>query len=520
MTYVFRNNTIEQFLGIGYQFSSYDDVSVILSADAYLWWYQVPLHFNYHHLVEEVRSYNQKLRFLAEQIQKPFYVFTLARHFFSQVETSNGELATAIDEFNALVRHLSETKANVKIVDFSEFANAYGINELIDWRYYYTAQIPYNPQLIRSFQIWWQRKLREINLSRKKCLVLDLDNTLWGGVLGEKGLSNICLSGDYPGKAFHYWQEGLKELQRQGVMLAICSKNNFEDVEEVWAKRPDMVLKKEDFVAYRINWNDKATNLQELANELNIGLDAFVFVDDNPTERELIKQTLPMVAVPEFPNQPYGLPSLFQDIVQKYFSTYIVTFEDREKTNQYASNVKRSQAQATFVNYEDFLRSLEMKLTIEPINDISIVRAAQMTQKTNQFNLTTRRYMESDIRKMLLDGGKGWTLSVEDKFGDNGITGLLIMSADGVFDTMLMSCRILGKGIEKAFINYVLQQVKEDGLNNVVGLYIPTAKNGQVQDFWSNMGFSLIKTEDDGMCSYALDLNTAELEIENYYKIN
>lgn len=520
MIFVFRNNTIEQFLGTGYQFSGYDDVSSVPEADAYLWWYQVPLRFNYHQQVEEVRSYVQKLQFVAGQIDRTFYVLTLEQHFVAQIESGSQELTVAIAEFNAAVRDMAAASTNVRIIDLKEFTSQYKTTELIDWRYFYTAQIPYNPQLIRPFKAWWTRKQEEVKLSRKKCLVLDLDNTLWGGVLGEDGVSGISISGDYPGKVFHYWQEGLKELQNQGVMLAICSKNNAEDVEEVWEKRVDMVLKKADFVAARINWQDKATNLQDLANELNIGLDAFVFVDDNPTERELIKQTLPMVAVPEFPSQPYNLPILFQELVQKYFGIYAITNEDRDKTKQYAMNAQRAQAQATFGNYEDFLRSLDIRLTIEPVNDVTIVRAAQMTQKTNQFNLTTKRYTEDDIRAILTSGGKAWTLSVGDKFGDNGITGLLIMIANGTIDTMLMSCRVLGKGIEEAFVNYVLAEIKDSEIHSIVGQYIPTAKNAQVKDFWAKMGFVLTEACDDGRCTYALELKTAKLEIKDYYKIN
>jgi FkbH-like protein len=250
-------------------------------------------------------------------------------------------------------------------------------------------------------------------------LVLDLDNTLWGGILGEDGIEGIQMSGDYPGKAYHLWQEGLLELKNQGVILAICSKNNENDVLEVWKNRTDIVLKKDDFVTYRINWLDKATNIKSIANELNIGLDSFVFIDDNPTERELIKQQLPDVVVPEWVSQPYELPVLLKNIVENYFTVYTITDEDRQKTNQYKLKAEREELQSQFSNLDDFIRSLNIELSIEPINDVTIVRAAQMTQKTNQFNLTTRRYTESDIRLILSDGGLGWTLSVKDKFGDN-----------------------------------------------------------------------------------------------------
>jgi len=520
MTFVFRNNTIEQFLGAGYQFSGYDDVSLVPEADAYLWWYQIPLRFCNAELVEEIRSFAVRLQLVAGQIKKPLYIFSLEQYYYAQVESGNTKLAVAIAEFNEMARVLATSKANVKWINFAEFTCSYKQSELIDWRYYFTAQMPFNPQLIRFFKVWWSRKLEEIQMNRKKCLVLDLDNTLWGGILGEDGVTGISMSGDYPGKAFHYWQEGLKELQQQGIMLAICSKNNAEDVEEIWEKRTDMVLKKDDFVAARINWQDKATNLQELATELNIGLDSFVFVDDSPTERELIRQTFPMVSVPDFPTQPYNLSILYGDLVQRYFGIYAITAEDRAKTQQYALNAQRAQAQASFGNYEDFLRSLEMRLIVEPINDMTIVRAAQMMQKTNQFNLTTQRYTEEDIRNIIAQGGKAWTLSVADRFGDNGITGLLILNKKGTIDTMLMSCRVLGKGIEEAFVKYVLTELKLKGMSVVVGKYIPSAKNAQVKDFWKKMGFVLTETYEDGSCAYAIDLRHTELVIKDYYKIN
>lgn len=520
MTFVFRNNTIEQFFELGYQFSGYDDVSYIPEADAYVFWFQVPLRFNYQQQVEEVRSYCQKLQFVASRVERPFFIFTLEQCYFSQIESGNYDLANVIDNFNSLVRDLTSERENVKLIDFRDFAIQYRTTELIDWRYYYTAQIPYNPQLIGPFKKWWSRKLEEIQLSRKKCLVLDLDNTLWSGILGEDGVNNVSLSGDYPGKAFHYWQEGLKELQKQGVMLAICSKNNEKDVEELWEKRSDMVLKKEDFVAFRINWLDKSTNLADIAKELNIGLDSFVFVDDNPTERELIRQTLPMVSVPDYPEHPYGLPLLYQELVKKYFCIYTITAEDREKTKQYAVNAQRRQVQAACENYEDFLRSLDISLKVEPINDVTIVRAAQMTQKTNQFNLTTKRYTVDDIRSILSNGGKAWTLSVSDKFGDSGITGLFILTSNGTIDTMLMSCRVLGKGIEEAFVKYVLSVLKKNGMTEIRSSYSPTAKNVQVKDFWEKIGFALTNISEDGQREYVINLKTSDSRIKDYYKID
>lgn len=511
MTYVFRNNTIEQFLGAGYQFSDYDDIAV-QQADEYLWWYQLPMHFDTHRLADEVRMFAQKLEYVIGQIgDKTIYVFTLDAIGTRPIEAADSELYTTIEEFNETAYRAAQ-KANVKIVNISDFLAGYAKHDIIDNRYYLTAQMPYNPQLIRPFQTWWKRKKEEMVMQRKKCLVLDLDNTLWGGVVGEDGVESIALSGSYPGKAFHMWQEGLKELQKSGVILAICSKNNMTDVEDVWTKREDMVLSRHDFVAMRINWQDKATNIRELAQELNIGLDSMVFVDDNPTERELIRQQLPMVVVPEFPKQPYDLLSLYRELVDNYLGTYRLTDEDKQKTQQYIANTKRAQTQSSFTNMEDYLRSLEMKLQIRQVTDVTLPRVAQLTQKTNQFNLTTRRYAEDDIKRMLADGAQVWTLNVADKFGDYGLTGVLIIK-DNVIDTLLMSCRVLGKGIEMAFVNSVLNQYAGE----LKAEYIPSTKNAQVANFWNRLGMNELK--DEGAKEYSAIIEDLDLNVESYYEI-
>ena len=512
MIYVFRNNTIEQFLGAGYQFSGYDDI-VVPAADEYLWWYQLPMHFDTKCKTEEVRMYAQKLSYVLNQVgDKPICVFTLDTHGLRTIESSDTELRVAIDAFNEAVYGAAE-KTNVKIVHISDFLNRYSDKDLFDYRYYLTAQIPYNPQLIRAFQTWWRRKKEEITQQRKKCLVLDLDNTLWGGILGEDGVDGVLLSGSYPGKAFHIWQEGLKELQKTGVMLAICSKNNVADIEEVWAKRDDMLLKKSDFVAMRINWQDKATNIRELADELNIGLDSMVFVDDNPTERELIKQQLPDVIVPDFPEQSYGLMGLYNELIENYFGAYRITQEDRAKTTQYIANAQRKQQQAGFTNMEEYLQSLEMKLRIEKVSLATLQRVAQLTQKTNQFNLTTHRYTEADIQRIIERGADVWTLAVSDRFGDYGLTGVMIIAAGNV-DTLLMSCRVLGKGIEIDFVKNVLSHYEGE----IRAEFIPTPKNAQVADFYDRIGFDVV-AESGGNKSYIAHLSQLDLNVKSNFEI-
>lgn len=526
MIFVFRNNTIERFLPADCQFSGYDDISVVPNdATDFIWWYQVPLKFDETAVAEEIKTYYSKLQLVLPQIKsRQIIIFTLADYCHTPIETGNNILQKAIGEFNESIYNLSQQYPNIKILDFLSFTRRYSASDIVDWKMFLLAQIPLNPKLADAFKIWYNNQLKAISLQRKKCLVLDLDNTLWGGILGEDGLNNIQLSGGYPGKAFHLWQEGLLQLKQSGVILCICSKNNVEDVNEVWQKRNDMLLKRGDFAALRINWHDKATNIKELSKELNIGLDSMVFIDDNPLERELIKQVLPMIEVPEFPSQPYDLPLLYQKLVHDYFQIYAVTNEDRQKTEQYMQNVHRREAAAQFTDIKDYLRSLQIKLDIAPVNEQTLPRAAQLTQKTNQFNLTTKRYAENEIRSLLNSGARAWTLSVADKFGDSGITGLIIITADGVIDTMLMSCRVLGKGIENAFLKTVLNQLRKEGVETIIGQYIKTAKNSQTATFYPDNGFSgtmhscTFNTGEDPQV-FTMSLQDADLSVDDYFEI-
>lgn len=517
MTYVFRNNTIERFLPGDYVFSGYDDFSAIPRADKYLWWYQVPIKFNKEQLIAEVQSYLQRLHWVVEHIdKKPLLIITLECLYQVSAITSDRRLAQAIESFNNLTWSLAEQHINIQVIDFNAFLRQYAASEWIDWKFYHISQMIINPRLSAAFITWFAEQERARTLSRKKCLVLDLDNTLWGGILGEDGISSLQLDGDYPGKAYHYWQEGLKYLSNTGVILAICSKNNLTDVEALFAAR-EMPLRLEDFACVRVNWNDKASNLRAIAVELNIGLDSMVFVDDNPTERELIRQQLPMVVVPEWPNQPYELPNFYAQLVNNYFAIYTITEEDKNKTEQYRQNASRIQAQTCFTNMEDFLQSLHMNLTIREANEVTISRVAQMTQKTNQFNLTTKRYTEDDIRRLQDNGAKIFTLSVQDCFGDNGITGLMIITLDGEVDTFLLSCRVLGKGIERAFAYSVLSRLE---IPVVCARFIPTEKNSQVAEFYEQLGFTMLTKRNDGAKEYEARIADLDLSIKDYYKID
>ena len=226
-----------------------------------------------------------------------------------------------------------------------------------------------------------------------------------------------------------------------------------------------------------------------------------------------------MVSVPEFPTQPYELPMFFKKMVDDYFKVYSITDEDKKKTEQYKANAARSQAQLSFTNFGAFLESLDIQITIEAANEFNIPRIAQMTQKTNQFNLTTKRYTDADVKSFLVNGWKIWCTSVADRFGNSGITGCIMVNRDTI-DTFLLSCRILGKGIENAFIKKILALLKEDGVRTIKAAYLPTAKNAQVADFYDRCGFLCVEENADGSKNYVLDLCSADLEVEKYYHIN
>lgn len=518
--HIFRNNTIEPFFtGPDYSFSGYDDISSIPDdADVLVWFYQVPIKFDKGVLASEIDSIAEKLQLVADTNvkNKPLIILTLENIFEVRYTSGDFSIEEAISHFNSVALSLA-SRSNIKVIDFGTFCRQFLPNELIDWKFYFISQMGLNPRLAGRFRKWWEAQLKSIALKRKKCLVLDLDNTLWGGILGEDGKTGIKIGGDYPGKAFLYFQEGLKELADNGVILTVCSKNNEPDVLEAWEDNPFMVLTKKDFALYRINWTDKASNIVEIARELNIGLDSMVFVDDNPTERELVRQMLPAVEVPEFPDQPYMLPSFLGSLVENYFSVYSLTKEDRDKTEQYKANAARAAEKSRFTNLDDYIRSLGIHIRIIPANDFNQQRIAQMTQKTNQFNLTTHRLEESEVKDMMDSGWRIWCISVSDRFGDNGITGAVFVDNDGNIDNLLLSCRILGKGIEIAFMKEILK-ILSNRFERLTARYVPSKRNSQVKDFYEKIGFSCI-SEHEGKKEYIISLIDYNLDKQNIYNI-
>jgi FkbH-like protein len=345
----------------------------------------------------------------------------------------------------------------------------------------------------------------------KKVLVLDLDNTVWGGVIGDEGVDGIVLGpGSAAGEAHLAFQRFAKGLAERGVILAVCSKNTPSIAEEAFRRHPEMVLRPGDIAAFYANWDDKPQNLRRIAEELNVGLDALVLVDDNPVERALVRAELPMVGVPELPEDVAGYARRVSDA--GYFDAASFTVDDRKRARQYEENAQREQSRVIASDVNAFLRGLEMHLEVAPFDDASFVRIVQLINKTNQFNVTTRRYTEAELRAAIAAPGVvHFSARLKDRFGDNGLIAVVLAkpgerAGEQLIDTWLMSCRVLGRGVEQETLNVLVNAAKSNGVHTLVGEYRPTAKNGIVRDLFERLGFSALPAAEGGAALWKLSL--------------
>ena len=343
-----------------------------------------------------------------------------------------------------------------------------------------------------------------------KCLVLDLDNTLWGGVIGDDGLEGIILGqGSGVGESFLALQAYARSLSQRGVLLAVCSKNDEANAREPFLKHPEMLLRFDDIACFVANWEDKPSNLRTIAKTLNIGLDALVFVDDNPFERNIVRTELPMVAVPELPEDPADYVNCIADA--GYFEALSLTAEDIERTRTYRENTAREAELASSTDVGGYLRSLNMRLIWSRWDRIGLARSIQLLNKTNQFNLMTRRYTDAEGEAILADqAALGLQLRLTDRFGDNGIIAVLVarrVAADTLdIESWVMSCRVLGRGVEQATLNVLVQQARQLGVRYLTGSFRPTAKNAMVKQHYPSLGFSTIEQTADGFAKSRLDI--------------
>lgn len=378
------------------------------------------------------------------------------------------------------------------LCDISSLQNYYGRSGV------FQSSVYINTEMVLSIDVLPKVAARTLDLINamqgkiKKCLILDLDNTLWGGVIGDDGLENIQLGSLGIGKAFTEFQYWIKKLKNRGIILAICSKNTESVAKEPFEKHPDMVLHLNDIAVFMANWENKVSNILEIQSILNIGFDSMVFLDDNPFERNMVRENIPGITVPELPEDPADyLEFLYQ---QNLFETISFSNEDLERTKLYQVEAKRMVQQKSFTNEAEFLKSLQMVSLVEPFNKFNTPRAAQLSQRSNQFNLRTVRYTEADIEKIAnADEIFSFAFTLEDKFGDNGMICVIILNKENrdtlFIDTWLMSCRVLKRGMENFVLNTIAHFAKEKGYTYVKGEHIPTAKNEMVKDHYLNLGF-------------------------------
>jgi FkbH-like protein len=377
-----------------------------------------------------------------------------------------------------------------------------GISSSIDLRYYFSSKALYTLDFFKSYCEFVLPVILSVRGKAKKALILDCDNTLWKGIIGEDGFDGIKMSGaSKEGVPFEYVQSIAVNLSRKGVIIGLNSKNNAADVDAVVLNHKDQVLKQENIVIKKVNWQDKVSNLKEIASDLNIGADSFIMVDDSDFEVNFIRESLPHVNVVQVPANGYLYP--FELIAaSQYFFNMNATAEDLKKGEMYKQQAERDNQKAEFENIEDYLKSLELTLTISENNTSHVERIAQLTQKTNQFNLTTQRYTETEISNFMQSGNHMvFVFALADKFGDYGITGIAIVELKkekkvAVIDSMLMSCRVIGRNVEFAFLNHILKRIKEAGIETVTSSYNKTIKNDQVKDFYDKAHFKKVKSSD------------------------
>ena len=465
--------------------------------------------FSYLQQIRESFTNNGGMICITQSLACPPY--ELSGNFDAQLD---GMLRKSITEFNLTLADDVRNSADV-MLDVSAMANMVGTCQWFDERQWYTSRVPMANTFIPFYAEYLTKLIAALRGKSKKCLVLDLDNTLWGGVIGDDGLEGIHIGQGHPiGESFLAIQHWVKTLKELGVIIAVCSKNEKNIAMEVFQKHSGMLLKEEDFSVFIANWEDKASNIRHIAEILNIGLDAIVFVDDNPAEREIIRTMLPQISVPELPKDS----SQFLGILcaARYFEKTDYTDDDVQRNAQYASNFRRQEIQKTAPSLEDYLISLEMCIRFAPFDEMGRKRVVQLINKTNQFNLTTCRYTEAEVIQFeKSEQNITFQIHLQDKFGDNGMISVVICRVDGdclEIDTWLMSCRVIKRRVEEAVCDELVALARSRNMHKLRGFYRPTEKNKLVKEHYQQLGFEFANSGDSG--------EVWELSVEQYQKRN
>ena len=424
---------------------------------------------------------------------------------------------------NEKLEQFAKDQIQLFILDLNAVASTFGKENYINYPMYYRGAFLFaDPFLIHvSYEIMGY--IKALKGKNRKALVLDLDNTLWGGVIGEEGIDGIKLNIHYPGNDFYDFQKIIMSLHNRGVILALNSKNDPSYALEVFQKHPYMLIKENNLGAFRINWDDKATNVIRLAKDLDIGIDSLVFLDDNPVERERVRSSTPEVLTVEMPSSA----ALYRKTLEKLndFSLLTLTKEDLKRGEMYYARRKRQDLETSVQSMDEFIKTLNLEVIIKKVDSFSLPRVTSLINKTNQFNLTTRRYTEVEVKQMMKDPNITiYTLQVKDKYGDEGLVGVAITKRQNdkelAIDNLLMSCRVIGRKVETTFLTKILRDAKQKGIILVSGSYIPTKKNGLVKDFFPNHQFSNLSTDNEnGSSEWQINIEKNDLQYPDFIQI-
>ncbi|MGD9901834.1 MAG: HAD-IIIC family phosphatase [Vicinamibacterales bacterium] len=427
----------------------------------------------------------------------------------------------AARRLNVALAEAAAALRDVYVLDVERVVAEIGARSWWDDRSWHMARAPLASSALPVVAARLAALIAAIRRPPRKCLVVDLDDTLWGGVLGEVGPLGIQIGPEFPGSVFRDFQRLLRGLRHRGVLLAVNSKNDLDDVREAFATNPHMVLRLEDFAAVKANWRPKPDNMRELAGELGIGLDSLVFVDDNPVEQALMREAVPQVLTLDLPAQPIAFAEVLDSCGA--FDQVRVTDEDRRRTEMYLAQGQRRELEARALNLDDFLAGLRMTVEVAPVADRTRERAVELLRKTNQFNVTTRRHSAAEVDRLMADPAWAlFTVQVADRFGDNGIVGLTIArdrgDGAGEIDTLLLSCRVIGRKVETVLLSVLVDWARGRGLRVLRGQFVPTARNAPAADCYERHGF-LPVADADGQW-WELPLAPDAVSVPDYLSIS
>jgi len=471
-----------------------------------------------------VESYGECIQAFRAHSQGALVVHNLAQPHMSSSGVldyqSEGSQSAAIQEINAGLVAIAHEVEGVYILDYDGLMARHGRLRWHDERKWATARMPIAAECLNHLAEEWLRFIHPLAGKTCKALAVDLDNTLWGGVIGEDGVEGIEVGSGYPGAAYGSLQRAILDLYQRGIILAVCSKNDPETALEALARHPGMLLRPQHFGAFRINWTDKAQNLQEIVAELNIGTDALAFLDDNPAERERVRTALPEVTVIELPDDPMEYAQALRN--SPVFERLSLSREDRKRGKYYGQQRERTQLRTELPSVEDFYRSLEQVVEVGPVTGGRIARVAQLTQKTNQFNTTTRRYTEQQIAEMIGSPDHCvYGLSVSDRFGDSGLVGIAVLRLCGnvcEIRTFLLSCRVIGRTVETAFLSCLVNKARAWGAEYMSGWFVPTQKNGPASAFFAEHGFAVQHRDGDSIL-WRFDLGRQQVNCPEWIRL-